>query len=227
MSYWKSRHGIIGDSAADEFGDAIDAIREQYRIAVGREPSKGELRDALEFVIAPLDELPERGRVPERPRNAARVTQTEIIPFAAVGEASGEPYPAWIRELGRRDGVYFIRERISGEIVYIGESHSQRLYATLTRHFQLWSNDHNTAGATYERSDVLVAVVLVPEAHAMYLQNELICIFDPRDNRLLCDQLFAESEDEREPPPGYDYDVSMLIDSIFHEFDHSGAAVPF
>ena len=53
--------------------------------------------------------------------------------------ASGEPYPDWIRALDGKSGVYVIREIQrdgSVETVYVGESHSGRLYDTLTRHFQ-------------------------------------------------------------------------------------------
>lgn len=63
-------------------------------------------------------------------RNAALV-------FRPVG-ASGDPYPDWVRDLDGKSGVYVIRERRgeSAEIVYVGESHTDRLYDTLTRHFQ-------------------------------------------------------------------------------------------
>jgi hypothetical protein len=38
----------------------------------------------------------------------------------------GEAYPAWLRALKGRSGVYVIKER--GEVVYVGESHSGKLY---------------------------------------------------------------------------------------------------
>jgi hypothetical protein len=50
-------------------------------------------------------------------------------------------YPAWVRALRGKSGVYLIRERQrdgSHPVVYIGESHADRLYQTLTRHFQTW-----------------------------------------------------------------------------------------
>lgn len=53
--------------------------------------------------------------------------------------ATGERYPDWIRALDGKSGVYVIREIQrdgSAETVYVGESHSGRLYDTLTRHFQ-------------------------------------------------------------------------------------------
>jgi hypothetical protein len=57
MAYWRTANGIIGDGPADAMGDAIDEIRESYRAELRREPSKAEIRDVLEFVLAPLDAL--------------------------------------------------------------------------------------------------------------------------------------------------------------------------
>jgi hypothetical protein len=143
----------------------------------------------------------------------------DVFPFASIGEYGA--YPDWIRSLKGRNGVYFIRETSSGAIVYIGESHSGRLYQTLTRHFQRWSNKYNTAGATYSRDEVDVAVILVPQSHAAYLQNELICQFSPRDNRLICDELFEYEDGEhgRDPPRGYDYDLDLLFEGVFYQFE--------
>src|SRR5262249_48821307 len=60
--------------------------------------------------------------------------------YRSIGK-SGDRYPAWVRALRGKSGVYLIRERQrddSNPIVYIGESHTARLYQTLTRHFQTW-----------------------------------------------------------------------------------------
>ena len=161
--------------------------------------------------------------------------RADIYPFAGVGTYSGERYPDWIRALHDRNGVYVIRERGSGVIAYVGESHSSRLYGTLTRHFQTWSPKYDTAGPTYDRANVEVAVVTVPKTHAMYLQNDLICALDPRDNRLVCGEIYeTEGLDHggvddpvvESPPRGYDYDVSRIIDALFHEFD-SDDEIPF
>ena len=163
----------------------------------------------------------------------------EVFPFAQVGDAGA--YPAWIRNLRRQSGVYIIRDLHSGQTAYVGESSSDRLYSTLTRHLQKWTNKFDTAGATYDRADVEIAVIVVPRAHANYLQNELICVLDPPDNRLLCDQLFDLLEDagddapaderiDREHPPrGYDYDVDLLLDGIDYQWptDSDDYDVPF
>ena len=57
-------------------------------------------------------------------------------------------YAPWVRELKDRNGVYVIRDALDGDVYYVGESHSGRLYSTLTRHFQFW--DGYTAGTTYD-----------------------------------------------------------------------------
>ena len=195
----------------------------------------------------------------------------EVFPFAPLDDRWS--YPAWIRGLRRSNGVYVFRDRESGEIVYVGESHSDRLYATLTRHFQRWTDAFDTAGVTYYRDEVDIAVIVVPGEHANYLQNELICALIPRDNRLQCAQLFGLDDEEndddqadeesgdreyeygdidygayydpgridddqvdddqagdvyefeltsKEPPPGYDYDIPLLLEGIAYEFPDDG-----
>lgn len=178
--------------------------------------------------------------------------QVDVYPFAAVGTYSGEPYPDWIRDLKTRNGIYVIREYRDDTIAYVGESHSDRLYGTLTRHFQRWTEKYDTAGPTYDREDVEVAVVLVPKTHALYLQNDLICALDPRDNRLVCGEIYETYEayeaDDAEPeypnpdaidedagaidapPRGYDYDIPEILDGIFYrisEPDEPDEEIPF
>ena len=132
----------------------------------------------------------------------------EVFPFAPLDDRWS--YPAWIRGLRRSNGVYVFRDRDSGEIVYVGESHSSRLYSTLTRHFQIWSDAYDTAGVTYYREEVDIAVIVVPAEHANYLQNELICVLVPRDNRLQCAQLFGleddDDDDDDEPIDDEEYE---------------------
>jgi hypothetical protein len=75
----------------------------------------------------------------EEPRAAQhRELRNAGFVYRPVG-ASGEPYPEWVRALDGKSGVYVIREIQrdgSEETVYVGESHTGRLYDTLTRHLQ-------------------------------------------------------------------------------------------
>ncbi len=97
----------------------------------------------------------------------------------------GRAVAPWVRALKGRSGCYLIREKsdflfFSGEVVYIGESHTDRLYSTLLRHFQHWTG--KTAGATFAASKVEVALVRCPANRAVSLQNSLIEEYRPRLN---------------------------------------------
>ena len=105
------------------------------------------------------------------------------LEFKPVKE--GREIAPWVRTLKGRSGCYLIREKSDlrfflGEVVYIGESHSDRLYSTLLRHFQHWTG--KTAGATFAASKVEVAVVHCPAHRAVSLQNALIEEHRPRLN---------------------------------------------
>jgi hypothetical protein len=102
----------------------------------------------------------------------------------------GEPYPAWVRSLKGKSGVYVIRQ--AGEVVYVGESHSGKLLETLTRHFQswrrwkgFWKNQYSEGhdpGLTYPRHSVEVAVRVMSPDDAIDEEARLIQRLRPRDN---------------------------------------------
>lgn len=83
---------------------------------------------------------------------------------------------------GAVPGVYFIRDRRSGRVVYIGHSKSN-LVKTLYRHFQAWEErDH--VHATYDPSgpwQVRFIVGMGP-AQAVEMERQLIQRHQPRDN---------------------------------------------
>ena len=117
--------------------------------------------------------------------------------YRPVG-ASGESYPEWLRALQGESGVYVIRERQrdgSDPVVYVGESHTGRLYQTLTRHFQTWRRSKkfwsgqyggqgHDPGLTYPRDRVTVAVRVLSPSRAMEEETRLIARLRPRDNLL-------------------------------------------
>lgn len=94
----------------------------------------------------------------------------------------GSPYvyAEWLRELRNENGCYVIRDADTRETLYVGESHSSRLYTTITRHFQAWEG--YTAGTRYDPADVEVAVRTMPPSAAPGHQLELIERLDPADN---------------------------------------------
>jgi hypothetical protein len=137
-------------------------------------------------------------------RNAA-------LKYRPVG-GSGEPYPDWIRMLDGKSGVYIFRETQNDgttETVYVGESHTGRLYQTLTRHFQTWrrakkfwtgqytgSQSHDP-GLTYDRDRITVAVRVLPAAQALAEEARMIARLRPRDN--LLGQTIDDDQDEAIP----------------------------
>ncbi len=145
--------------------------------------------------------------------------QIPPLRFSPVG-AEGDDYPEWVRALNGQSGAYVIALQTShggdAPIVYVGESHSGRLYETLTRHFQRWERRkvfwegqygrEDSPGVTYPRALCLVAVVLAPgrdrrgrslSSPAEELQWKLIELLQPRDNRVgQVDE--NEQRDERE-----------------------------
>lgn len=97
-----------------------------------------------------------------------------------LGDLFGAEYPEFVRQLEGKSGVYVIRSRNNKRVLYVGESHSGRLRKTLLRHFQAWTG--KTAGVTYGRADVEVAVIVTPPGRAVALQDSTICRLKPRDN---------------------------------------------
>lgn len=128
-----------------------------------------------------------------------------VLDFRPVG--AGGRYPAWLRELRDASGAYVIRRASDRAIVYVGESHSDRLYATITRHFQTWRrlngyrrDTPNDPGVWYPRDGSEVAVVVTDPDAALPLQDDLIRRLAPEDNVVGNPAATAERE------PGQDDD---------------------
>lgn len=89
-------------------------------------------------------------------------------------------WASWMRELYEKNGVYLIRD-VAGELLYIGESHTGRLFFTLTRH--LWSWSGRGAGPSYDPRRVQVAVEIIDSpTETIDRQFDLIRRLSPRDN---------------------------------------------
>ena len=94
---------------------------------------------------------------------------------------TGTAIADWVKALKGKSGVYIIRERgFLGSVLYVGESHTGRLYSTLLRHFQRWKGP--TAGPTFAVSSVEVAIVRTPAAKALDTQNAIIAEYRPTLN---------------------------------------------
>lgn len=134
---------------------------------------------------------------PDLERPGGRELRNAGLVYRPVG-TTGERYPEWIRALDGKSGVYVIKEVQrdgSEEVVYVGESHSGRLYDTLTRHLQTWQRHKrfwrdqfggqgHDPGLTYSRNRVLVAVRVLPPSRAIAEETRLIRKLRPRDNLL-------------------------------------------
>jgi len=153
--------------------------------------TKSVRRDADEAGVPVLD--------PARPRNGS-------LAYRPVG-SRGESYPEWLRRIRGESGVYVIRERDrDGDpvIVYVGSSSADRLYETLTRHFQEWRRwkgfwrgqyaEGHDPGLTYDRASVDVAVRVTSSSDALDEEARLIQRLRPRDN------IIGQPEAEEEVP---------------------------
>jgi len=118
--------GIIG-------GDPIDARRLKHlHFELWRGHQRGGATDPAPYLRAWARHTIE----PAAPLRNRRGGMT----YRPLG-GRGERYPDWVQALRGKSGVYVIRERDADGrpiVVYVGESHSNRLYDTLTRHFQEW-----------------------------------------------------------------------------------------
>jgi hypothetical protein len=104
---------------------------------------------------------------------------------------------SWLRELDGRIGVYLIRDARTREVLYIGESHRNRLAKTLSRHLWVWQGQGS--GPSYDPKLVEVAFELMDDPiEARDRQFELIQQLQPPDN---------VQDGHSLPPPSSDSDA--------------------
>lgn len=177
--------GIIGGSPAD--GPQLKHLH----IELWERGSRSSAVDPAPFLNAwarvAISSWTPTARIAIAPRNAGFV-------YRPVG-APGEPYPEWLRRARGASGVYVIRER-GGEVVYVGQSSTGRLFETATRHFQRWTRwksywkeeyarpNRHDPGVTYARDEIEVAIKITPPADALDEESRLIRRLRPRDNIL-------------------------------------------
>lgn len=116
------------------------------------------------------------------------------LTFRSVSGAKGAAYPAWVQALEGKSGVYAIKSAITGDVLYVGESHSGQLKKTLVRHFERWERDRSNrkadhawsrhTGQTYGRSYVTVWALVTRKDQAVKIQFQLIQKLQPRDNEI-------------------------------------------
>ena len=65
----------------------------------------------------------------------------------------------WLRDLrGGLNGVYLIRDARTREMLYVGESHTGRLYETLTRHLYSWNGPNASAYTSTRRRGAFLRI---------------------------------------------------------------------
>ncbi len=114
--------------------------------------------------------------------------------WVKLGE-KGKPFPASVRALDGKSGVYAIRTVgwLFSTVVYVGESHTGNLYKTLTRHFQSWRRSKQwwrgayapaatDPGHTYERAGCEVSFETCKADAAVEMQWAWVKRLSPRDN---------------------------------------------
>ena len=108
--------------------------------------------------------------------NHAKYMSLEFRPVKESRAVAG-----WVKALKGKSGVYVIRQPgFLGEVLFVGESHTGRLYSTLLRHFQRWKGP--TAGPTFPVSKVEVAVIRTPAEKAVETQSAVIAEYRPKLN---------------------------------------------
>lgn len=108
----------------------------------------------------------------------------------------GRYFPDWLKEYNDRSGAYVIRSKSSKEILYIGESHTGRLAATLKRHFWNWDDEIERQHFTFDPNSVEVALYPTTQRAAKAIQDELIEHYMPRYNK---QGIPADEKEHREP----------------------------
>lgn len=99
-------------------------------------------------------------------------------------------------------GVYFIRSKRTGAVVYVGSSGGS-LYKTIYRHFQEW-NDTNTRGkqfdrTTYSKTGYEICILITKTgAQALRLEKYFIQKLKPAGNPIKYEQLQLSFSDKQQ-----------------------------
>lgn len=122
------------------------------------------------------------------------MTTKKVAPFPAsvLDDDAREIYHEKLAQLRgvKASGCYAIIDAHTREVLYAGESHTGRLYDTITRHFRSWrravsyGRPSGSGGTTYDRTRVLVSYTITPASEAQDRQYAEIQRLNPRDNQV-------------------------------------------
>lgn len=118
---------------------------------------------------------------------------------ASAWRSVGVPgvFADWVLDLDGYSGVYAIRDARSGTVLYVGESHTGRLYDTLTRHFQQSSNGYH--GPNFDRRYCEVKIEILAPGDVEELQLLWIARLQPEHNELVPVEMADDDDDEEIP----------------------------
>lgn len=179
----KFRASVINNPTPDD----VAALIERARRFIARDADK-RVRIVVDGA-AVWDSANDQTPMPNPPTVA--LDTAHAFPAIVGRPGRGRPpyHPSLAALNGRRvSGVYAILEA-DGTVLYVGESHTGRLYDTITRHFRQWNVDpardaqgRARGGTTYDRRRVRIAYAETPADQAQAIQYAAIQALRPRDN---------------------------------------------
>lgn len=95
------------------------------------------------------------------------------MPFRYRNPRQGERFARWLDATKGVSGVYVFRGAWTGRVEYVGESHTNALYKTITRHFWSWPDGRRPHYVVPLLQPVDVAVRVTSAARARALQDRL------------------------------------------------------
>ena len=139
-----------------------------------------------------------RGRAPRR-NPSGPFAGARWMPLTE-GKTKGGVYK-WhsaLAGLANASGVYVFRDRDSGEVIYVGESHTGRLYRTMLHHFHDPSGKFAGLGEWVHHAPTRLdyKVYLAPADAVPDLERDAIEYFEPRINKLLLADASDDPGDE-------------------------------
>lgn len=111
-------------------------------------------------------------------------------PYTADGKTN-------FRHINKKAGVYIIKSKRTGDIVYIGHSKTN-LYRTMYRHFQSWDDPLQRRVVYKQKNNYLVRVVFTSPARAEKLERGLIAKYKPKDNPYKIGPIDLDEADKRQ-----------------------------
>lgn len=121
--------------------------------------------------------MKKRKRSHAKPKKRRSTRPSRSVWRRVLDPKNPKRYAAWLRKLRNKNGAYAFRD-VDGGVLYVGESHSKKLYGTITRHFQHWTGP--TAGIKSDPRFIECRVKVTRFGRtAVNLQNLWIKRYDP------------------------------------------------